>query len=227
MNKIFYFISLIVVLTTTGCQSSRMTTNKAARKTKLDINAVVEAMQLPADMVMPETLPTTIQDPILLEGWIRLYHRTQTCELWDGTSLTGQQLAQYVVDHAVTITWNTDPAYGESSWVDRGETDNVYINPGLQKSTEMQMVNLVGTLAHEMFHRTTPFNQEEDTLYEEYWAFYVGSCVSGKAQADFSHFNPLSTANLKLWFEANNRSDYLGTFAPYPQAVVAMSIPEN
>ena len=70
MNKIIYFISLMVVLTTTGCQSSQMTASKAARETKLDINAEVNAMQLPADILVPDTLPTTIQDPILLEGWI-------------------------------------------------------------------------------------------------------------------------------------------------------------
>jgi hypothetical protein len=51
----------------------------------------------------------------------------------------------------------------------------------------------------------------------------VGSCVSGRAQADFSHFNPQSPASLKLWFEANNRSDYLDEFEMYPQNVTAMS----
>jgi hypothetical protein len=227
MNKIFYIISLIVVLTTTGCQSSQITAEQAARETRLDAHTAVDVMQLPADMVVPETLPTTIQDPILLEGWIRLYNRTQTCSMWDGTTLTGQQLAQYVLDHAVVITWSTDPAYGDSSWVDRGETDNVYINTGLQEKDEMQMIRLVDTLAHEMFHRTNPFSQVEDSLYEEYWAFYVGSCVSGRAAADFDHFNPLSTASLKLWFKPNKLSAYLDEFPAYPATVVAMAIPEN
>ena len=223
MDKIFYFISLMVVLTTTGCQNSQVTAHRAARETKLDLNAEVEAMQLPADTLVPDTLPATIQDPILLKGWITLYNQTKSCELWDGNTLSGQQLAQYVVDNNVTITWNTDPAYGESSWVDRGETDNVYINPGLQIGNEDQMVRLVGTLAHEMFHRTAPFDQEADTLYEEYWAFYVGSCISGRGQAGFNYYNPQSPASLKLWFEANNRSDYLDEFEMYPQNVVALS----
>lgn len=227
MNKIIFFISLIVVLTTTGCQSSPMTAHQAPRETKPDLNAEVSAMQLPSDMVVPATLPTTIQDPILLEAWILMYNRTQTCKLWDNNTLSGQQLAQYVLDNAVVITWNADPAYGESSWVDRGETDNVYINPGLQKQTDMQMVNLVNTMAHEMFHRTTPFHQVEDTLYEEYWAFYVGSCVSGRANADYDHFNPLSTASLKDWFKDNNRSSYLSEFPLYPQEMLALSIPEK
>jgi hypothetical protein len=221
MNKIIFFISLIAVLTT-GCQNSPMSAKAAPRQ--LDVNAAVSSMQLPANTVVPAELPTTVQDPLLLEGWIYLYNRTQTCTLWDGTSLTGQQLAQYVVDNNVTITWNSDPAYGESSWVDRGETDIVYINPGLQTSTELRMVNLVGTMAHEMFHRTTPFGQVEGTLYEEYWAFYVGACVSGQAQSDFNFYNPLSSASLKSFFKDTNRGNYLGYYPEYPQSVVAMSI---
>ena len=223
MNKTLYIISLIIVLTTTGCQSTQMTANKAAHETKLDINTQLEAMQLPADILVPDTLPTTIQDPILLEGWITLYNRQQTYELWDGYTLSGQQLAQYIVDNAIVIAWNTDPAYGESSWVDRGETGSIYINPGLKEENDMQMIRLVGTLAHEIFHRTSPFNQVKNTLYEEYWAFYVGSKVSGKAQADFNYSNPLSPASLKLWFEASNLSDYLDEFALYPENVVALS----
>jgi hypothetical protein len=223
MKKTLYIISLIVVLTTTGCQNSQMTTHKAARETKLDINAAVEAMQLPADTIKPDTLPTTIQDPILLEGWIHLYNQQQTCELWDGYTLTGQQLAQYVVDYDVVITWNTDPANGDGSWIDRGGTDNIYVNPGLKERNENQMTRLVGTLAHEIFHRTTPFDQVADTLYEEYWAFYVGSCVSGQAQAGFYFTNPQSSASLKLWFETNNHSSYLNDYALYPENVIAMS----
>ncbi len=225
MNKIIFFISLIAVLTTTGCQNSPMTANKAPRETKLDVNAEVAAMQLPANMEVPATLPTTIQDPILLEAWIRLDNRTQTCTLWDGYTLTGQQLAQYALDNSVEITWNTDPAYADGSYVDRGGADIVYINSGLQKPSEMQMVNLVGTMAHEMFHRTSPFHQVEDTLYEEYWAFYVGSCVSGRPNADYDHNNPLSTTSLENWFKYNSRGSYIGEYPDYPQSVVAMSLP--
>jgi hypothetical protein len=227
MNKIIFFISLIAVLTTSGCQNSQMVALAAAPETKLDITAEVEAMHLPADLIVPAILPTTIEDPILLEGWIRLYNRTQTCKLWDGYSLSGQQLAQYILDHGVVITWNTDPVYGEISWTDRGVTGNIYINPELKESYEMRMVNLVGTMAHETFHRTTPFGQVEDTLYEEYWAFYVGACVSGQANADYDHFNPLSPDSLRKWFKYNSRDGYLDDYPLYPQSVAAMAIPEN
>jgi hypothetical protein len=78
-------------------------------------------------------------------------------------------------------------------------------------------------MTHKMFHRTTPFGQEADTLYEEYWDFYMGSCISGREQADFNHFNPQSPTSSKLWFEANNRSDYLDEFEMYPEKMTALS----
>ncbi len=223
MNKIIFLVSLIGILTTTGCQNSPMT----ARETRLDINAAVKAMKLPADFVVPAALPTTIQDPLLLKGWIYLYNSTKTCQLWDGSTLSGRQLAQYVIDHAVVITWNTNPAYSEDSWVDRGKTDIVYLNPELQKPGDTQMLSMVVVMSHEIFHRTTPFNQVGDTLYEEYWAFNVSSCVSGRAQGDFIHFNPLSAKSLTLWFESSNRSNYLDDFGLYPENMVAMVIPGN
>jgi hypothetical protein len=88
-------------------------------------------------------------------------------------------LAQYVVDQAVVITWNTSSLY-IGSWVDRDNTKTIYINPELKEETEMQMIHLVSDISHEIFHDLTPFNQKADTLYEEYWAFYVGACVSGQ-----------------------------------------------
>jgi hypothetical protein len=227
MNKTLFIISLIVVLTLTGCQDTQMMANQAAREAAqeidLDINTKIEALQLPADIVVPKTLPATIQDPVLLEGWIRLYNRTQACEMWDGSTLTGQQLAQYVINQSVVITWNTNPAYSDGSWVDRGNTDIIYINPGLKEENETQMTRLVSTLAHEIFHHATPFDQVEDTLYEEYWAHYVGSCVSGRGQVGFNYFNPLSPDSLTLWFKANNRSGYLGAYDLYPENVMPLA----
>jgi hypothetical protein len=223
MNKTLHIISLIVILTLTGCQDTPMMANSKAYETRLDINAEINAMHLPSGTLIPDTLPTTIQDPVLLAGWISLYNQTKTCALWDGYTLSGQQLAQYILDQAIVIAWNTDPAFSQSSWVDRGETGNIYINPVLKEENEAQMVQLVGTLAHEIFHSTTPFAQVAPTLYEEYWAFYAGSCVSGWAQADFNSFNPLSPSSLKNWFEYNNRSNYLDEYDMYPENMVALS----
>jgi hypothetical protein len=224
MNKTLYIISLIVVLSLTSCQSSLMTNHTAASEIQLEINPAVKAMQRPVDTAVAITFPTTIQDPTLLEGWIRLYNSTQNCGTWDGYTLTGQKLAQYVVDQALVITWNTSTIY-IGSWVDRDNTGTIYINPGYKEETETQMINLVSEISHEIFHDLTPFNQKADTLYEEYWAFYVGACVSGQSTEDFEHFNPISSASLTQWFETNNRGNYLGVFEMYPEDMVAISIP--
>jgi hypothetical protein len=223
MNKTLYIIILIVVLPLTSCQSSPMTNHTAPRKIQPETNAEVKPMQIPFYLAVPETLPTTIQDPILLEGWIRLYNSTQNCEVWDGYTLTGQMLAQYVIDQDVVIAWNTSTMW-IGSWVDRDHTGNIYINPGLKEETEMQMVNLVSEMSHEIFHHSTPFNQKADTLYEEYWAFYVGACVSGQSLEDF-YTHPMSSGSLTQWFINNRRGNYLGVFEMYPGDLVAISLP--
>jgi hypothetical protein len=118
MNKTLYIISLIIVgLTLTSCQNSEMMNHNGARGVQPGINTEGIALQLPAE-VMPDIVPSTIQDPILLKAWFTLANRRQTCELWDGYTLTGHELAQYVVDEAVVIAWNTNPTY-LGSWVDR------------------------------------------------------------------------------------------------------------
>jgi hypothetical protein len=224
MNKTLYIISLIVVLTLTSCQSDITTNHTVAQDIQLEINTAVKAMQLPVNTAVPETLPTTIEDPIFLEGWIRLYNRTQNCMTWDGSTLTGQKLAQYVIDQAVVIDWNTSPIY-IGSWVDRDNTGTIYIDPGYKEETETRMIYLVGEIAHEIFHDLAPFNQKADTLYEEYWAFYVGACVSGQSTEDFEHYNPMSSDSLTQWFKDNRRGNYLGVFDTYPEDMVAISLP--
>lgn len=224
MNKTLYILSLIVVLTLTSCQSDITTNHTVAQDIQLEINTAVKAMQLPVNTAVPETLPTTIKDPVFLEGWIRLYNRTQNCMTWDGSTLTGQKLAQYVIDQAVVIDWNTSPIY-IGSWVDRDNTGTIYIDPGYKEETETRMIYLVGEIAHEIFHDLAPFNQKADTLYEEYWAFYVGACVSGQSTEDFEHYNPMSSDSLTQWFKDNRRGNYLGVFDTYPEDMVAISLP--
>jgi hypothetical protein len=223
MSKTLTLFSLIVVLTLTSCQSNGMTNHTPAQKIQHEINPAVKAMQLPDDIVLPETLPTTIQDPILLEGWIRLYNSTQNCELWDGYTLNGQELAQYVVDQAVVITWNTNPN-NIGSWSDRDNTGTIYINPDFKEENEMQMINLVSHMSHEIFHDLIPFNQKADTLYEEYWAYYVSYCISGQSLESF-YAHPMSAGSLTQWFYNNGLDNYLDMYEMYPGDLVAISLP--
>jgi hypothetical protein len=174
--------------------------------------------EISAEMPIPPALPNTIQDPLLMQGWIALYNRTDTVELWDGYSTSGRQLAQFVIDQAVVVGWNTNPSYS-GSWVDRSGTGNVYITPEIRGQADGQMTALVELLAHELFHRTAPFGQVEVTQYEEYWAFYAGAYVAGKSQAEFYYTNPLNAASLANWFEHHNRGGYPERLDPYPANV--------
>jgi hypothetical protein len=76
-----------------------------------------------------------------------------------------------------------------------------------------------------MLHSVNFIPQNADTLYEEYWAFYVGACVSGQPMESFDNINPVSVASLTQWFKANRRGNYLGEFELYPENVVAISLP--
>jgi hypothetical protein len=227
MKKLIFLISLIAILTSTGCQTMPAQTAQNTKPNAYAVGpenqAIIDAIQFPEGTDLPAKLPTTIHDPILLKGWVLLYNRTKTCNLWEDHAITGRQLAEYVIDHQVVISWNTDPAYSDRSWVDRGGTDTIYIHTGYQEDSETKWIALVNTMAHELFHRTSPFDQEQDTLYEEYYAFYVGSCVSGWAEADFDHFNPLSPTSLQNWFKYNNRAEYYVGYPLYPEEIVSKS----
>lgn len=224
MNKTLYILSLIVVITLTSCQNSLTADRSVARDVQPETNTAVTAMHLPANIAVPETLPTTVQDPVLLEGWIRLYNSRQNCGTWDGNTLTGQKLAQYVIDHHVVITWNTSTMY-IGSWVDRDQTKTIYINPVFKEEPGRKMIHLVGEIAHEIFHDLTPFKQKADTLYEEFFAFYVGTCVSGMSTQNFENINPLSSDSLTLWFRINKPTCYLDDFEMYPKEMVAIYLP--
>lgn len=224
MYRKLLFIGILLVFSLAGCARLSITPHPVTRDFQNEIKPALQVMQLPVEISFTEILPATIRDPLLQAAWTKLYHSTQACPLWDGYTLTGQMLAQYVVDHAVIVAWNSNPAY-LGSWVDRFHSGNIYLNPGLQKKSPRQMTYLVSDLAHEIFHHSLPFNQVEDTLYEEYWAFYVGACVSGQSMRGFKNIRPLSSASLAGWFQANRRGNYLGEFNPYPANVAALTMP--
>jgi hypothetical protein len=153
----------------------------------------------------------------LLEGWNRLNNHTEPIQLWDGHTLSGHELAQYVLDYAIPIVWGSPDVCGGDSCSKRycrGEVctyDNdqpgvkpIYINPSLRAKAEGQMDELVDTLAHEIYHRTQPFGSVDDSLYEEYSAYYVGAHISGVRWTNFEDYNPLQPACLVKWFHDNH-----------------------
>jgi hypothetical protein len=217
MKRYFLFmIGLIVMVTAGACQGSgkvpEMAQVKPVAETKNDLD------HFSADIKIPPVLPRTIQEPLLMKGWIALYNRQDPVGLWDGYIISGRQLAEYVIEQEVEVKWNTNPSY-TGSWVDRSGTGNVYITPEFKDQTEGQMTRLIEILAHELFHRTAPFGKVSTTLYEEYWAFYTGAYVAGIGQAMFYYTNPLNSASLETWFVYQNRGSYPKKFDRYPEEI--------
>jgi len=197
-------------------------------------NRPASLANLPADLVVPQVLPSNIQDPILLEAWVRLYNHQEPIQLWDGTTLTGRQLAQYALDHDLPIVWDTGKVCsggncsvrycdGDAcSFADRLHpgVKSIYIAPiEAPHGTNMQF--LVGTLAHEIFHRTQPFGAVSDTKFEEFWAFRIGASIGKNAAPKFDGIDPLISGELYIWLLKNRMSFYYA-LPEYPASVAGL-----
>jgi len=177
------------------------------------------------------SMEPNIQDPMLLEAWVRLYNHQEPIQLWDGSTLTGRELAQYLLAHAIPVVWDTGNICKNASCSIRYCTpdacgyedgkpgvDPIYILP--TKSADMQ--SLIGTLAHEIFHRTQPFGAVEDTRFEEYWAFLIGAKISKAVWLKFGAYDPLDPGHLNLWIKDNGLDAYF-ELQEYPATVVPMT----
>lgn len=200
----------------------------------LAVNAgvfVVNTAAASTDQAIPSVLPTTIQDPMLMEAWIRLYNHQAPIQLWDGRTLTGRDLAQYLLSQAIPVVWDTDQVCGNGSCnlqyctVDTCTHDDgkpgvepIYIH--LTKAADMQ--SLLGTLAHETFHRTQPFGAVWDTRFEEYWAFRIAANISGADWPNFGNYDPLDAGHLNLWIKENNLDPYF-ELQEYPATIVPLA----
>jgi hypothetical protein len=197
-------------------------------------NRAVIVAHLPSDLVVPQVLPSSIQDPILLEAWVRLYNHQEPIQLWDGSTTTGRYLAQYALDHALPIVWDAGRVCAGGScslrYCDEAlcQFDDrlhpgikpIYIAPIAQPdATSMQF--LVGTLAHEIFHRTSPFGAVTDTKFEEYWAFRIGSAIGKNAAPNFDNIDPLTSGELFIWLLKNRMSFYY-LLPEYPASVAGL-----
>jgi hypothetical protein len=220
MNRTIILISIIVLLATAGCRASG---NAPEMETAGAVGRAQPVLdEISTGLVIPAALPETITDPLLMQGWITLYNRQDAIELWDGATISGRQLALYVIDQSVEITWNRSKKHN-GSWVDRGKTGIVYIDPEIRTQADGQLTSLVELLAHELFHHTTPFGQQKDTLYEEYWSFYAGAYIAGVGEGRFFYTNPLNNASLEEWFKENNHSNYLKKYERYPVDIASFA----
>jgi len=213
MNKPIILVSLtLILMTLTACSSPAL------------------AAELPASSLQP----ATIQDPVLLEAWTILDNQAEPVQLWDGRILSGHDLAQFALDNAIPVVWGSQEICNGNSCslkYCRGEVcsfedgqpgiDPIYISPGNPIEEEASMDDLVDTLAHEIYHRTQPHGSVNDTLYEEYTAYYLGERLAGTSHKIFEGFNPLRPACLAKWFDENYLLERYQHFKAYPQALIA------
>jgi hypothetical protein len=193
---------------------------------------IASAVSLASTYASIPTLPATIQDPLLQEGWTLLNQKTIPVQLWDGQVFTGHDLAQYIVDHAIPIVWDLNNiCYGGScSLRCQGEgctpsdnpssTQPIYISPLYMQKIDQNRIELVEALAHEIYHRTMPYGPVDDTLYEEFSAYYVAENISGNLLGNFDAYDPLQHACLVVWFyDSETLPTYIHLHA-YPQAIL-------
>jgi hypothetical protein len=197
-------------------------------------NRAVTASRLPADLVVPQVLPSSIQDPILMEAWVRLYNHQEPIQLWDGSTMTGRYLAQYALDHGIPIVWDTGKVCSGGNcsvrycdgdaclFADRLHpgVKPIYVAP-IEAPHGTNMRFLVGTLAHEIFHRTEPFGAVTDTKFEEYWAFRIGATIGKNAAPKFDGIDPLISGELYIWL-LKNRMDFYYALPEYPASVASL-----
>ncbi len=182
--------------------------------------------------------PATIQDPLLLEGWTALYQHQEPIRLPDGTTLTGRQLAQFVIDRAIPVQWSPEGDRHELSYselycrmgvctyaLDPAVVEPLYITPVIAERETGRLDTLVEMLAHEIYHRLQPFGQVRPTLFEEYSAYYLGQQVSGVSWAAFSGYDAKDPVSLARWFSDHKLADAYRHLDPYPQMVLEVIQP--
>ena len=189
----------------------------------------LDASRLPAGLVVPAALPAAIQDPTLLEAWVRLYNHQDPIRLWDGRSLTGRSLAEFVRDSGIPVAWDTASVCGGSSCSlvrcaagPLGPCTYAAAAPIYIRLAERgDMTALVDTLAHEIFHRTQPFGAVPDTRFEEYWAFRIEYAIAPEAWLTFGAYDLLNPNHLNLWLRDNALQPYF-QLPEYPASVAAL-----
>ncbi len=224
MNKTTTFSLMTIALISTVAASA-FVVKTADAKTQRDADRRAPYVNaLSPELTVPAVLPARIDDPVLMEAWIRLYNRQNPIQLWDGSTLTGQMLAQFVLDNNIAMVWDTEGACGSGSCSLKKCADCGYASDSpiymmvAEQTFGLGMEALVSTLAHEAFHRTEPFGVVSDTRFEEFWAFYIGAKITPEVGLHFDGYNSLDPDNLNLWITDSRIDAYLQLPA-YPDSV--------
>ena len=184
---------------------------------------------LSPELVVPQILPAAIDDPHMLEAWVRLYNHQEPIQLWDGSpTTTGRALAQFLLDQSIPVVWDVQNACHGSCSIRYCHTDGTCSYDDGQPGVEPILVHimyandipsLVLILAHEAFHRTEPFGTGLDTRFEEYYAFKLESQITPAGAMKFDGFDPMVPAELDGWLHANQLDGYM-VLPQYPSNVL-------
>jgi hypothetical protein len=226
MKKLIFLLSLIlVVIFLITSQPATAVAQLAGSFQTTDAPLSQEYFNLlPAGYTIPKTLPSNIHDPLLLTGWIYIYNQTHPIRTWNGETLTGRMMAQYVLNEQVTIQWNTINECSGYSCTKRPSAREacnaspILIALSLQSQGSVKINQLVGAMAHEIYHHMLPFGNILDTMFEEYWAYSTGEQISMVYWMNTANYDPMKSACLKQWFQVK-KIDYYDGFDAYPQGV--------
>jgi hypothetical protein len=235
MKKNLNLLTLIVITTSlilSACQNQPVSIefiqemNAGTRLPKIKIDL------LPENVIIPQKLPNTVRDELLLTAWVYLYNQNEPFQMWDGSTLTGRQLAQFIIDYKIEVKWGLEEICHNNSCTPRPvcQTNQcledykeigdypIYIALRYQDTQVEDLPFLAGSLAHETYHHTEPHGKVSSTLFEEYWAFFVGKQISQDKSLDFKGYQPLNPSCLKLWLVQNNRTGY--ELEMYPNSIL-------
>jgi len=213
------FLSTIIISSLAGWQLLSGEAHKA--------QAAGEAEQMGA-ISQPAQSPA-IQDELILDGWNTLRGMKEPIQLGDGVVVSGESLAQFLVDSQIPVVWGSEAICGGSSCSKQYCTldgdcsfedgqpgiDPIYLNSAIRSQSSRMIERMARELGHEAFHRMQVFGSGKITQIEEYWAFYLDTQL---VKADYPSFNgvdPQDPQQLAAWFTTHGLRGYL-RLAPYP-----------
>jgi hypothetical protein len=228
MKKIITLTNLVFLITLAACDpkpNDPFSMNVALELLLNDHLPEIYRSLLPIEYIMPTQLPSTINDPHLFVAWIYLYNQNDPITIHDGSTLTGRDLAMVVIERSVPVSWGSKLICNGNSCAKRFACENmecvenfkpdevypIYISQRYQDTENITLARLAGSLAHELYHYILPFDSVQTSLYEEYWAFYIGAQVEQAKWAIFDPYDPNTAACLMAWFRVHGQKGYFGS----------------
>jgi hypothetical protein len=216
MKKFIFIITLVSI-------ASALFANIAQSKS-INVNEFITSE---AQINSTSKLPATIKDAMLLNAWQYLYSQTQPIQMWDGSSLTGQQLAQLVIDERISIVWDTKNVCNGYNCAPRSICADancnakdypVYMALYAKEEITKNIASLAALMGHEIYHHSEPFGKVADTQFEEYWAYTIQSNIENSAWKNEVQKDTLNRHCLRQWFVDHKMTHYLDQTA-YPQSI--------